>query len=121
MMNMGNAMKTTIDDLSERIDVVYYATTQDAAGNIIKGDTEVSRGARWAKVLPISAAIGEGYNETTNVVTYRVTVRYCTDIEPTDVIKWRGKRLHLTAPAYDAESRKVWTMFDMRELVEDNG
>ena len=119
MMNTGNAMRTTVDDLAERIDVVYHETTQDAAGNIINTGTELSRGARWAKVLPISAVIADGYNENENAVTYRVTVRYCTDIEPTDTITWRGKRLSLVAPPYDAESRRVWTILDCRELIEN--
>ena len=119
MMNTGNAMRTTVDDLTERIDVVYHETTQDSAGNIVNTGTELSRGARWAKVLPISAAIADGYNENENAVTYRVTVRYCTALEPTDTITCRGKRLSQLAPAYDAESRKVWTVLDCRELIEN--
>ena len=118
MMNTGQAMRTTIDDLAERIEIKYAATTQDAAGNIIKG-TETSRGVCWAKVLPIKAVIGDGYNENVNEISYRVTVRYRTDIEPTDIVIWRGKRLALLSPAYDAESRHIWTVFDCRELVED--
>lgn len=118
MMNTGAAIKTTLDDLTERIELVYHETTQDAAGNIVKG-AEVSRGECWAKVLPVSAAISAGYNETENAVSYRVTVRYRTDILPTDTVLWRGKRLSLTSPPYDAESRHIWTIFDCKELVED--
>lgn len=118
MMNTGQSMRTTIDDLAERIEIKYAATTQDAAGNIIKG-TETSRGACWAKVLPLSAKNAEAYNETEKAVHYRVVVRHRTDVQTTDVLLWRGKRLHLTAPAYDAESRKIWTVIDCKELVEN--
>ena len=118
MINAGAAMRTNIDDLTERIEIVYYPTTQDTAGNLING-TETSRGTCWAKVLPVSAAIADGYNENANEIKYRITVRFRTDIEPTDIVKWRGKKLALLSPAYDAESRKVWTTFDCRELVED--
>lgn len=118
MMNAGSIMQTNIDDLTERVEIIYNPTTQDSAGNLIHGE-EASRGECWAKVLPLSAKSAEAYNETENAVLYRVIVRYRTDIQPTDRVSWRGKVLKLIAPAYDAESRKIWTVCDCKEVVEN--
>lgn len=120
MMQTGNAMRTTIDDLSERVEVLYHDHKRDSAGNIVSIATKTnSRGVCWAKVLPISAAVGNGYESGENTVGYRVTVRYREDILPDDLIKWREKTLTITAPPYDAESRRKWTILDCRELIAD--
>ena len=118
MINSGSIMQTNVDDLTERVKIVYHETTQDAEGNIIKGD-EKTRAEVWAKVLPLSAKNSEAYNETAQAVVYRVIVRYRDDVQPSDAVLWRGKRLHLIAPPFDAESRKVWTVLECRELVEN--
>ena len=67
----------------------------------------------------LSARIGERPQETENIVGYRVTIRFREDIEPTDEILWRGKRLELISPPYDVESRRIWTVMECREMVEN--
>ena len=114
----GAGMNVTLDDLHERITILYHDKTRDEDGNIIDGE-EHTRATVWAKVLPVSARIGENSRETENIVSYRVTIRYREDIEPTDVIEWRGNRLELVSPAYDVESRKIWTVMECREMVEN--
>lgn len=118
MIHTGNILQTNIDDLTERVEFVYNSTTQDSAGNLIP-DAEATRGECWAKVLPLSAKSAEAYNETENAVLFRIVVRYRTDILPTDRVLWRGKVLKPIAPAYDAESRKIWTVCDCKEVIED--
>ena len=114
----GREMDVTIDDLHERIEILYHDKTRDIEGNIV--DEEIhTRGTVWAKVIPVTARIGEQSEETENAIIYRVTIRYREDIEPTDVILWRGKRLELAAPPYDVESRRMWTSMDCQELVEN--
>ena len=112
----GAGMNVTLDDLHERIEFLCFDKERDSEGNIIDG-AEHTRATVWAKVLPIAARIGDGTQETENIVTYRVTIRYREDIEPTDEILWRGKRLALVAPPYDVESRRIWTVLECRELV----
>ena len=114
----GREMGVTIDDLHERISILYHDKERDSEGNIVVGEIH-TRATVWAKVLPISARIGERPQETENIVTYRVTIRHREDIEPTDEILWRGKRLELASPPYDVESRRMWTIFECRELVEN--
>lgn len=114
----GREMGVTIDDLHERIDILYRDRERDIDGNIVAGEIH-TRATVWAKVLPISARIGERPQETENIVEYRVTIRWREDIQPTDEIRWRGKRLELVSPAYDVESRRMWTVMECRELVED--
>ena len=113
----GKEMDVTIDDLHERIEILCRNKERDSEGNIIDGK-ERARATVWAKILPIAARIGERPQETENSVTYRVTIRHREDIEPTDEILWHGKRLALVAPPYDVESRRIWTVFECRELVE---
>lgn len=118
MINTGAIMQTSIDDLRERVTITRRTKSRDAYGNIIRGAPAVVAEC-WAKVLPSGSLIRDGYSETVNQVNYRIVVRYRDDIKPTDVIRWRGKALIMTAPPYDAESRKIWTVMECKELVED--
>lgn len=114
----GKEMDVTIDDLHERIEIQYREKMRDIDGNIVDGEIH-TRAAVWAKVIPVAARIGERPQETENIVTYHVTIRHREDIEPTDEILWRGKRLELASPPYDVDSRRMWTIFECRELVEN--
>ena len=113
----GAGMNVTLDDLHERIEILYRDKDRDPDGNIVGGEIH-TRATVWAKVIPATARIGERSEETGNEIIYRVTIRHRDDIEPTDEISWRGKRLTLVAPPYDAESRRIWTVFECREMVE---
>ena len=122
MIQTGSAMRTTIDDLTERVEFTYFDHKRDSSGNIVSISTKThSRGTCWAKVLPIAANVGNGYESGQNAVGYRVTVRYRDDIMPDDLVVWRDKTLSITAPPYDAESRRKWTVLDCRELIPDGG
>ncbi len=114
----GREMGVTIDDLHERIEILYHDKIRDIDGDIVAGEIH-TRATVWAKILPVSAKIGERQQETENIVGYRVTIRYREDIEPTDEIKWRDKRLELISPPYDVESRRIWTVMECRELMEN--
>jgi len=118
MRMKGTLMRTTMDDLTERISIVYHARTRDSCGNIVDGEDEV-RCMVWAKVYPYGARIQEGGVERMNQVDYRVIVRYRTDILPDDEVLWRGKRLRMIKPAYDAESARTWTVLECQEVLAD--
>ena len=87
-------MKVTIADLSERISIVYFPTSQNKYGDIVKGD-EIVRCTVWAKVYPLTAKISDDTPERDNKINYRVTIRHRTDILPDDEIVWRGRRLKM--------------------------
>ena len=95
-----NFKNTSLEDLSERISVVYFETTRNSRGDIVKGE-EITRCTVWAKVLPLSGRIQDETPARENSVTYRVTVRYRADILPDDEIVWRGRRLKITTPPFD--------------------
>lgn len=117
----GQTIKqTTTDDLSERISVVYFETTRNARGDIVKG-TEITRCTVWAKVLPLNGRIQDETPQRENTVTYRVTIRFRQDIKPDDEIVWRGRRLKITTPPFDIESRHIWTQFECVEVIPDGG
>ncbi len=119
MRTEGSAIRQmSVDDLSERISVVYFETSRNARGDIVKGAENV-RCMVWAKVLPLTGRIEDTAPERLNSVTYRVTIRYRTDILPDDEILWRGRRFRLTTPPIDLESRHIWTQFDMSEVIPD--
>ena len=111
-------MKITIADLNERISVIYFDTERNERGDILNV-TEVERCRVWAKILPLTARISGDTPERVNTISYRVTIRYRTDIKPDDEIIWRGKRLKLLTPPFDAESRKIYTVMDCEEVIED--
>ena len=110
--------QTSVDDLAERISVVYYETARDNRGNIIKSN-EVVRCTVWAKVLPLTGKINDSTPERVNTVTYRINIRYRTDILPDDEIVWRGRRFKIITAPIDLEVRHIWLQFDCVEVVQD--
>ena len=123
MITTGTVMQTPIDDMRERISIVRKTISRDEMGNLVKSsDTEVL--SCYAKVLPISSKTATAQEETAHEVTYRIIIRYqaaekISGVRLTDIIKWRGKRLKLVNPPYDAESRRVWLVLECKEMVED--
>lgn len=111
-------MKTTIADLSERIQIVSFATERNERGDILN-TTEIERCRIWAKVYPLTARISEGTPEHSNKISYRVTIRRREDIKPDDEIIWRGRRLKLLSPPYDLDGKRIFTVFDCEEVIED--
>ena len=111
-------MRTTIDDLSERISIRYRAVARTERGDIIRCE-EMERCKVWAKVLPISAPIESVGIERQASIHYRIVLRYRPDILPDDEVLWRGKRLTITNTPYDAESRHVWTVLECVEVMQD--
>lgn len=118
MRTVGSVISTSIDDLSKRIKIVYFATDRNQYGDIVKSE-EMERCQVWAKILPFNARISDTPPERTNKISFRVTIRYRTDIKPDDEILWRGRRLKILTPPYDAESRKIFLVMDCEEVVED--
>lgn len=115
----GQTIKqTSTDDLSERISIVYFETTRNSKGDIVKGN-EITRCTVWAKVLPLAGKINDVTPQRENEITYRITIRYRTDIKPDDEIVWRGRRLVITTPPFDLENRHIWTTFDVEEVIKD--
>lgn len=113
-----NFKQMSLDDLSERIGIVYYETARDNRGNIIKS-TENVRCMVWAKVLPLTGKINDSTPERINSITYRVTIRYRNDIKPDDFMRWCGRYFRLISVPIDVESRRIWTMFDVVEVIQD--
>lgn len=111
-------MRTTIDDLTERIQFLSAVNYRNEQGDILRSE-EVVRATVWAKVLPIGAPIQNGSPEREAEVVYRFVVRYRTDLLPDDIVVWRGRRMRITNTPYDAESRRIWTTFECREVVPD--
>lgn len=118
MINTGSILRTSIDDLTERVQILSFVNFRNAQGDILASEEHV-RGEMWAKVLPMSAPISDGGVERRAEIRYRVVVRYRDDIEPDDVLVWRNKRLRITDTPYDAESRRIWTVLDCMEVVPD--
>lgn len=118
MINSGSIMKTSIDDLTERVQLVSFVNSRNAQGDILVSEERI-RGEMWAKVLSMSAPITDGGVERRAEIRYRVVMRYRDDIEPDDVLIWRNKRLRITDTPYDAESRRIWTVLDCVEVVPD--
>ena len=120
MRTIGSIINnTTIDDLAERISIVCQKARRNGRGDIL-GTEDVTRCTIWAKVLPLSARrLLDDSIEAVNELSYRVTIRYRADIAPDDIVIWRSKRLQQTAPPYDAESHKIWTVLECVEMKAD--
>lgn len=121
MRTVGAGIKNvSVDDLSERIRIVYHEATRNERGDIINGD-EILRAEMWAKVLPRSARRHLNNSvELFDEVAYQVTIRYRTDIEPNDEIIWRGRRLKQTVAPLDMEARRMWLLMECTEEIADD-
>lgn len=108
----------SVDDLSEKISIVYLEATRNSRGDLLKGQ-ETTRCMVWAKVLPLTGKIADSTPARENTVTYRITIRYRQDILPDDLIIWRGRRLKILTVPVDIESRHIWLQFDCEEVIQD--
>lgn len=119
MKQTGAAIRQmSVDDLSERISIVYFETTRNARGDIVS-NTEITRCTVWAKVLPLAGKISDTAPARDNFITYRITIRHRADIKPNDDIIWREHRLKILTPPINLESRKIWLQFDCKEVIQD--
>lgn len=119
MRNDGNVYsKMSVDELREKIQIVYYNETQDDEGNFIKDSTPQIRWEGFAKVYPIKSVIQNGYNEIVNEVDYRITLRYRNDIQYTDTIIYRNQKLKMMNVPFDLGNRKRWLQLDCKLLCE---
>ena len=90
-------MYVSLNELRQRVTILHPTTTVDDAGNIIEsGQEEVA--TVWAKILPYTAKISDGYAEKVDEVNYRIVIRYREDIDVTDIIRWRSRKFMQTAP-----------------------
>ena len=117
---MGSQLQqTTIDDISERIKIIYYEKKRNKRGDIVKGDEKI-RCEVYAKIYPYMSKSTDGRElELTNEINYRVTIRYREDIKPDDEIIWGQRRLKMLNPAYDVENRRIYLTMECRELLAD--
>lgn len=110
--------KMSVDELREKIKIVYYEETIDNEGNIIKSKEPILRWEGFAKVYPIKSTITNSKNEIVNQVDYRITIRYRNDISFTDTIIYRNKKLEMLNVPFDLDNDKRWLQMDCKELYE---
>ena len=111
-------MYISIGRLRQRVTIERPIILTDEEGNLIEQERRVYT-IVWAKVLPFAAKISDGYAEKVSEVDYRVAIRYRADIQATDILVWRGRRMALISTPYDMDGRKKWLVMECRELVED--
>ncbi len=119
MIIHGNSYnKMSVDELREKIKIVYYNETIDEEGNIIKSKEPILRWEGFAKVYPIKSTITNSKNEIVNQVDYRITIRYRNDISFTDTVIYRNKKLEMLNVPFDLDNDKRWLQMDCKELYE---
>lgn len=119
MRTSGTAYKLmSVDELREKIQIVYYPELVDDEGNYIKSKVPVIRWEGFAKVLPIASKIVNSKNEIINEVDYRIIIRFREDIEYSDFVIYRKKKLSMLNVPFDLENRRQWLQMDCKELKE---
>ena len=111
-------MQVSMSELRHRITILRPVMDTDDEGNILSSSVQ-EVGKAWALVLPFAAKISDGYAEKVQEVDYRIVVRYLTDVQVTDCIRWGNKTLTPIAPPYPLGGKKRWLIIECRELVED--
>ena len=121
MITAGSIVtNTSIDDLTERIQIVYAEPGRDDYGNVAAG-SEVLRCEPWAKILPYASRSAADVTARVNEIDTRMVIRYRSGILPTDHVLYRGRRFMMLAPPYDAENRHMWLVLECKEMVADAG
>ena len=121
MITTGSIVtNTSIDDLTERIQIVYAEPGRDEYGNVSAG-VEVIRCEPWAKILPYASRSAADVTARVNEIDTRMVIRYRSGILPTDRVLYRGRRFMMLAPPYDAENRHMWLVLECKELIADAG
>ena len=121
MITTGSIVSnTSIDDLTERIQIVSAEPGRDDYGNVAAG-AETIRCEPWAKILPYASRSAADVTARVNEIDTRMVIRYRPGILPTDHVLYRGRRFMMLAPPYDAENRHMWLVLECKELIADAG
>ena len=120
MKTQGNQMNNiSIDDFSERIQIMYHEKKRNERGDIVNGEAKI-RCRCFAKIYPYQSRSTNGREvELRNEINYRVTTRYRDDIHPDDFVIWRDKILKLRAPPMDVEGKHIYIQFEALEVLKD--
>ena len=120
MRTQGTQMNNiSLDDMTERIKIMYREKQRNAKGDIIEG-AEKLRGKSFAKIYPYMSRSTEGRElELKSEVNYRIIIRWRDDIKADDYIKWREKTLKMRSPPYDIENRRMYLMIEAQEELSD--
>ena len=113
-------MYVSIAEMRHRVTILSPDKITDNEGNIVTTNTP-ERFTVWAKVLPAASKISDGYMERVNEVSYKIVIRYRSDISVEDTLLWDGKILVQTAPPYLMDGIKKYLVLECTELVEDGG
>lgn len=113
-------MYVSLNELRHRVTILHPAKTIDGEGNIVTIDLP-EQFTLWAKVLPAASKITNGYMERVNEVSYKIVIRYRSDVTVEDKVLWDGKILVQTAPPYLMDGIKKYLVLECTELVEDGG
>ena len=111
-------MELKISDLREKITIQRPQKYTDGEGNIIE-ETSPDLIKVWAKILPVAAKNSEGYAEKVQEIQYKIFIRYRTDIQISDTIGWKNKKLEQISPPYFFDGKKKFLVLQVRELVEN--
>lgn len=117
MRSLSESRYANLDELTERVAIVYQTVTLNERGNPVRS-ADIVRANVWAKVTTVSAQSALANGQLTANLVYRIVVRHRTDVQPNDQVLWRGRRLELLNPARDLDDRHVWTALDCREVGE---
>lgn len=113
-------MYVSISEMRHRVTILRPGKTTDSEGNIITTALP-EQFTVWAKVLPAASKISDGYMERVNEVSYKIVIRYRSDISVEDKVLWEGKTLVQTAPPYLMDGIKKYLVLECTELIEDGG
>ena len=121
MITTGSIVtNTSIDDLTERIQIVSVEPGRDDYGNVAAGAENI-RCEPWAKILPYASRSAADVTARVNEIDTRMVIRYRSGILPTDHVLYQGRRFTMLAPPYDAENRHMWLVLECKEMVADAG
>jgi len=113
-------MYVSISEMRHRVTILRPDKITDNEGNIVTTNTP-EQFTVWAKVLPAASKISNGYMERVNEVSYKIVIRYRSDISVEDTLLWDGKILVQTAPPYLMDGIKKYLVLECVEMVEDGG
>lgn len=120
MKTQGSQMNNiSLDDFTERIQIMYHEKRRNERGDIVDGVAKI-RCRCFAKIYPYQSRSTDGQEvELRSDINYRVTIRYRDDIAAGDFIIWRDKKLKMRSPPYPVEGQRIYLNLECVEVVGD--
>ena len=101
-------------DLNKRITLQRLVPVDDGEGGF--AETWTDYGTVWANVSPVTQRQRDVYDQTQSEISHKITLRYRSDVLPTDRVTLNGRVFEQEGPPVNVKEQGVWLQLLCREV-----